>query len=113
VFVELRPTPALLFFACPKKRRQKKGQPQSGPAEAGALRCSGRAGKKELALFGPLAQTALKQLFFLTRPPLRCSALPERRGERGQKTEYQKPETEYKSPLRGDSLMISSSLVGC
>jgi hypothetical protein len=77
----LHPKPEVLFFACPKlaqrgfthfaqqsyvntKSTQKKRQPQSGPAKAGALRCSGRAGKKELALFERYALKRSSNSFF-------------------------------------------------
>jgi len=39
----LGPAAEVLFFASPKQRTQKKGEPESGPLR-GALRCSQRAG---------------------------------------------------------------------
>jgi hypothetical protein len=62
------------------------------------------AGKKELALFGALRQTELKQLFFFIRSSFKNFSAKE--GGGGQKTEDQIPKTEYKSPLRGDSLIV-------
>ena len=50
----LAPAATHLFFASPKKSKQKKGDPQSGP-RCGALRCSNQAGSRANS---PLAQTS-------------------------------------------------------
>jgi hypothetical protein len=58
---EFAPAGDLLFFACPKKRRQKKGHPvRSVALGATALRCSVFVGRAELATRPEAA--ALKQL---------------------------------------------------
>ena len=63
-----RPTRALLFFVCPKKRRQKKRHPNDLPSASLRVPC---APQKNVALMSRYAPTFASPTFFL-----RCSAAP-------------------------------------
>ena len=60
----------LLFFASPKKPKEKKGEPKSGSLRD-SLRCSSGA---EILETSPLRGRRTSKIFI--RPSLRCSALP-------------------------------------
>ena len=73
----LGPAAASLFFASPKKSKQKKGEPGvRSPALRSGVPCAAR-NRREAQKLGPLA---LRHLSLLIRRPLRCSARPQRRG---------------------------------
>src|SRR5690606_40055337 len=74
VWPGLGPAAELLFFASPKKRAQKKGEPKSGALRA-SLRCSRRGGNSQTC---PLR--GLRTCEFLIPTPLRCSARPHGKG---------------------------------
>jgi len=93
----LAPAGEFPFFACPKKGNRKKRQPQSGPLR-GSLRCSVRGGDSETCF----AQTSSS----LIPSPLRCSALPQRRGI--QNSQYQKQNFQFQN-----SFWLSTCLGTC
>ena len=106
VWPGLAPAGDLLFFASPKKRRQKKGEPKSGPLR-GSLRCSRRGGNSQTC---PLR--GLQTCEFLIPTPLRCSARPH--GKAGSGSDSPSRRCDFTpSPLWGEGWGEGPRQPGC